>query len=134
MARFDITVWQFVRLMVRLEESAGRSPSRDALYAVWRDAWLEVDGRLERLGKNDAAAFSNLMMEQEVIVHCDDPDLIAQGAAALDEVIAAQAKTLQRANADLAESLRFERGELEALAKRFRAARRAAGKRRPKQT
>ncbi len=129
MARFDITVWQFVRLMVRLEETAGRSPARDALYGEWRDAWQEIDGRLERLGREDADAFSDLMMEQEVIVNCDDPDQIAQGAAALDEVGGALAKALPKADKDLAESLRFERDELAALAKRFRAARRAATRR-----
>lgn len=129
MARFDITVWQFVRLMVRLEETAGRAPARDGLYAEWRDAWQEIDGRLERLGREDADAFSDLMMDQEVIVSCDDPDQIAQGAAALDEVGGALAKALPKADKDLAESLRFERDELAALAKRFRAARRAATRR-----
>ena len=129
MARFEITVWQFVRLMVRLEETAGRSPARDGLYAAWRDAWQEIDGRLEAFGREDADAFSDLMMDKEVIVNCDDHNQIAQGAAVLDEVSEAIAKALSKADKDLAESLRFERGELAALAKRFRTARRAATRR-----
>ena len=59
-----ITVWQFVRIMVALE---GRRP-RAEVYENWKGAWQELDAELTRLGKSDHAAYSDLMMNQEVVL------------------------------------------------------------------
>ena len=66
-----IPVWQFVRIMVELEgRASSKRPRGGSVYTDWRDAWAELDARLSDLGERDAAAFANLMMEQEVVVTC----------------------------------------------------------------
>ena len=64
MIEIEITVWQFVRLMVDLEEHA---PSGEA-YAAWSEAWNELDRRLEELRQRDHESYADLMMNQEVVV------------------------------------------------------------------
>ncbi len=119
-------VWQFVRVMVRLEETAatrGKKP-RDGLYREWRESWREVDRELARLGKSDAAAFADLMMDHDVVLPCPEDRKGALGRV-IDEVVAALSAAIAAGedDAERLRHLRFERTELGKLRKRIAPAR-----------
>jgi len=112
----EFTVWEFVRIMVDLEErvSNGRE---SPLYDRWQDAWTELDERLTKLGKKNADAFSDLMMHQTVSL-----DLVrAKHKTELLKTIEAVVRKLTAAHKakegdkSHRESLRFEIGELNDL-------------------
>ena len=123
MIRLEFVVWQFVRLMVALEPARGRRGrvrSR-GVYGAWQAAWRELDAELTRLGASDAAAFSDLMMGQVVIVEARDAAQLAEVVAALERVIAqldAEAKAAAR-DRPRADELRFEAAELRTLRRRL---------------
>lgn len=115
-------VWQFVRIMVRLEETAktrGRSP-RDRLYREWRASWDEVDRALTRLGGSDADAFADLMMDHDVVLQCSE-DQKGRLAQVIDEVVAQLSKAIaaREGSAEQLRHLRFERTELVKLRNRI---------------
>ena len=117
------TVWQFVRVMVRLEETSrgrGNRP-RDQLYAGWRDAWREVDQELTRLGKDDPDAFANLMMEHEVVLACPSKIQLNQVVQVIEEVAAQLSKSIaaKAGGPEQLRHLKFERTELDKLKKRI---------------
>lgn len=119
-----IVVWQFVRIMVQLEAVArsrgrARAPS---VYGDWRSAWNEVDRTLERLGKSDPDAFADLMMNQEVVLRCADRSQVNDVVRAIENVIHQIDQQIRAVAGDgqAEEDLRFERRELNALAKRLR--------------
>ena len=114
-----LDVWQFVRLMVALE-----AMPEGAAMRAWGDAWREIDERLARLGRANAAAFAALMMDEEVV-------LPAPGARVLDEALRALRRVDRELGAALAQggldaqrraALEFERRGLrerrDALARR----------------
>ena len=114
-----LEVWRFVRLMVALE-----TMPEGAAMRAWGGAWREIDERLARLGRADAAAFSALMMDEEAV-------LPAPGAGALEEAVRALRKVDRELGSALARcgpdaerraALEFERRELresrKALARR----------------
>ena len=72
MQEIRFTVWQFVRLMVQLEESIKKDKTGPAkkLYDAWEDIWVELDAKLLDLGRDKPDDFADLMMNQEVC--CDD--------------------------------------------------------------
>ena len=115
-------VWQFVRIMVRLEETAktrGRSP-RDRLYREWRASWDEVDRALTRLGESDADAFADLMMDHDVVLPCSEDQKGPLGQV-IDEVVAQLSKAIaaREGSTEQLRHLRFERTELVKLRKRI---------------
>lgn len=79
--RIVFDTWQFVRVMVRLEETRDRDAARRALWAAWSADWLKLDRELERLRTADFGRFAEAMMDQEV---------------AFDPVDAASARTVAR--------------------------------------
>ncbi len=84
-----LVVWQFVRIMVQLE-TASRARGRQSapsLYGAWRPAWQEIDRRLTQLGKTDSAGFSDLMMEQEVVLKCRDRAQLNETIRTVDNII-----------------------------------------------
>ena len=133
----SVDVWQFVRFMVALEKGARRGGRSGSAYATWRDIWKELDGRLEALGKSDPVAFSDLMMEQQVVLPNASPERIREVVAAIKSVTKEMDAVLDRGTAESGQTadLRFERGALKALARRFtghdRPPRKAAGDRPP---
>ena len=112
--RLEFTVWQFVRVMVRLEKVGQKS----AAWRAWWKDWTKLDRRLERLAKTDRAAYSRLMMDEEVVIADATPAEAADVLRALDAVIgemgAELAKDAELDDETLA-SLAFERDELIAL-------------------
>ena len=133
--RVDITVWQFVRVMVQLESvtksRGGRSrgnlrhqpatPQQRPVYVDWRSAWQEVDRELKRLADSDAEAFSDLMMSQNVVLECRGRSQLNEVTRAIDNVVH-QMRAEVRASTGDAEhisDLRYEIRELEKLAKKL---------------
>ncbi|MBT3808941.1 MAG: hypothetical protein HOL07_01840 [Rhodospirillaceae bacterium] len=119
-----ITVWQFVRIMVQLETVArarGRAKA-PTVFADWRSAWTEIDRTLTRLADSDADAFSDLMMNQEVVVRCRDRNQVNEVTRAIENVMNQLDQQIRavRGEAKAEEELRFERRELNALLKHMR--------------
>lgn len=131
--RLDITVWQFVRIMVQLEavaktrggrSRAGRapvSPDERPVYVDWREAWQEVDHELTRLGKTDSDAFSDLMMNQNVVLECRNRSQINEVERAIENVVHQMRAevTASAGDDEHITDLRSEIRELEKLARRL---------------
>lgn len=127
-----LVVWQFVRVMVQLETVAkvrGRSRG-PSIYQDWRGSWTEIDRTLERLGKTDAEAFSDLMMNQEVVLKCRDRTQLNEVTRTAENVVSQLDELLKeaRGNPTREEELQFERREMKALVKHLRRQGRAGGK------
>lgn len=118
MSDLTLDVWQFVRLMVGMEEtlsahSGGKGSATKALYDKWEDVWVDLDAQLVDLGKHDLEKFANLMMEQEVVLE----DVLP---GERDIVIREMENVLRQIKARLAqtddpgdvEDLSFERDEI----------------------
>lgn len=116
-----LPVWQFVRLMVQVEETLkkGRSGPVAGLSRAWGEVWEEVDGALGRLGKTDPEAFADLMMDQEVVLEQVTADQVATAGQEFAKVIATMRERLKRQPkaGQEAEDLRFEIDALEATVK-----------------
>ena len=111
MIELEITVWQFVRIMVDLEERGGTSPA----YKAWREAWQELDKQLDKIRNKNADAFADLMMNKEVIVEGDKTQIL-DAAAAAQRVAKAISKVRKKTkNQRTKDELMFEQGELEEL-------------------
>jgi len=111
MIELEFTVWQFVRIMVDLEERGDISPA----YKAWREAWQELDGQLEKNRRKSAAAFADLMMNKEIVVEADKA-MIKDAAAAAQRVAKSIAKARNKTKDQRAkDELMFEQGELEEL-------------------
>ncbi|MDG2313055.1 MAG: hypothetical protein P8M15_03380 [Alphaproteobacteria bacterium] len=119
-----LAVWQFVRIMVQLETSSRARGHKNAptLYSYWRPAWQEIDNRLTETGKSDANAFSDLMMEQEVVLDCRNKTELNELFRTLENVINQLKAEIKAAsgNARVITDLKFERTELETLLRRLR--------------
>ena len=118
----SLDVWQFVRIMVRLEETAEvrGTGSRDRLYRAWRASWDEMDRELTRLGESNADAFAELMMDHDVVLPLPR-DQRGQLNRTIDEVIAELSRTIavEERDTERQRHLRFERTELGKLGKRI---------------
>lgn len=123
MANLDFTVWQFVRLMVHLEESAPAEAGDDALpplLEAWQDIWEPLDSELTELGESDFEAYADMMMDQDVIVEDVPPAHVNQAVAGLQAVAGILEQEIAQGPApEHLESLEYERDSLKALAKRF---------------
>jgi hypothetical protein len=113
----DLTVWQFVRIMVELE----RRKSRSLAYKLWQGAWEELDGRLDALRAGDKMdEFSNLMMNQEVSLQAEKIHL-TEAAEAAERVISVIGKTLSKTRDTKAkDELMFEQAELSEVNNRLK--------------
>ncbi|MBT3701621.1 MAG: hypothetical protein HOE62_08140 [Alphaproteobacteria bacterium] len=117
MIEIDLTVWQFVRIMVELE----RRKSRSLAYKLWQGAWEELDGRLDALrAGNKMDEFSNLMMNQEVSLQAEKIHL-TEAAEAAERVISVIGKTLSKTRDTKAkDELMFEQAELSEVNNRLK--------------
>ena len=110
-----ITVWQFVRIMVAFE---GRR-ARPSVYAVWEGSWRELDAELTKLGRTDHASYSDLMMNQEVVLDLSSDKHRGEVIAALRRIMQDLKQQLRVASGGAADrrSLKFELTELGELSK-----------------
>lgn len=118
MQELRLDVWKFVRLMVGMEEylggaERGKGSAVKRLYDKWEDMWVDLDAQLVDLGKHDLDAFSDLMMDQEVVLEAvtdSERDIVAtQFERVLRQIKAQLSKT---DDAGEVEDLSFERDEL----------------------
>ena len=110
-----LDVWQFVRLMVRMEETlqGGGSSALRQLYQRWEDLWVDLDAQLVDLGRTDMDAFADLMMDQEVVLEDVPPGAYALVADELEKVVGELKRTLAHTEDPAqVEDLSFERDEL----------------------
>ena len=113
--KYHFTVWQFVRLMVHLETHP------DAQFDAWSDIWKSLDADLTLLAESDGDAYSDMMMNQDIIIE-DVTDAQANAAASalkqvMDELDAAIPKAEEASEQQL--SLKFERRELRQLTRKL---------------
>ena len=127
MKEFSFRVWEFVRVMVRLESVAARRSKKPGrtFYQAHRDAWEKLDHRLARLAETNADAFSDLMMNQHVTAAFETSDQVRHVAGALDGVVAEMSREIAKGgeDAELLVSLENERMALRALKRRLNAQR-----------
>ena len=125
MTEFKIRVWEFVRVMVRLESVPARRSKKSgkSFYLAHREAWAKLDRRLGRLAESDAGAFSNLMMNQNVATAIETPDQVREVSGALDGVVAELNREIAKGgeDAELLVNLENEIKELRALKRRLNA-------------
>ena len=122
------TVWQFVRLMVHLEDRAAPPKSYAALLAAWGDIWQPLDAELAELAERDFEAYSELMMDQDVVIEDAALDQARTAQQAIDEIMAIMdgaIKTDETADQKAAsdpehlQNLKFERRELRQLSRKL---------------
>jgi hypothetical protein len=116
------TVWQFVRLMVQLEDSLGdiKTGPHKSLYDRWENIWVDLDAQLLDLGRTDPDGFADLMMEQEVVCEQLSDGEIGIVITELEKVIKNLKNQLsQTENDEEVENFTFERDELLALNREF---------------
>lgn len=122
--RLEFAVWQFVRIMVRLEEQAAkkRGFARTSVFGAWRARWRELDQRLSKLGQTDAEGFSDLMMRQKVVIDDATAPQRAEVARVVVDVIEQLKAEIKKSAGDesRASDLRFEKKELEGLRSRLK--------------
>ncbi len=103
-------VWQFVRIMVQLEATA----KGGAAWSAWREAWEELDAKLESLRHRDPRAFGELMMDQQVVLPLQRRGQLAEVTMAVQAVLANLDASIGDRNLDSQRrtDLRFERSEM----------------------
>lgn len=113
--KIELTVWQFVRLMVFLEErpDTGAVDGLGPLLQQWEDIWQSVDQDLEDLANNDFEAYANMMMDESITIK----DAAVAHALATADALVEIAQMMQDviysgADEESRESLEFERSEL----------------------
>ncbi|MEM9682700.1 MAG: hypothetical protein AAF942_05500 [Pseudomonadota bacterium] len=114
--RVALATWQFVRLMVRLEESRRQSGARRSLYDAWREDWETLDAELEKLRRDDFGAFSELMIDKEVVFENVRPHHVETAAEMMTEVADQLARDQKKARGKKKDDLKFEETELRDLA------------------
>lgn len=121
------TVWQFVRLMVHIEETANPSKPLKTLQAAWDDVWQPLDGELSELAERDFDAFSELMMDQDVVIEDATVEQAATAQHVITEIMAAMDRTIEEGgradsshdDSEHIQNLKFERRELRQLSRKL---------------
>ena len=108
-----LVIWQFVRVMVELENSGKRS----LLYCSWEKEWMEIDKQLYQLSNEDHKAYADLMMNQEVVLKVENVKFWSEIRDVLMRVIKNIDRELKviKQNDPRREDLMFERRELRNL-------------------
>jgi len=123
-AQLRFTVWQFVRLMVHLEDrqtaKSGPRPEEAALLKAWAAIWSPLDQDLARLAESDTDAYSDMMMDQDVVIEDATPAEVLTAKAALEAVVKEMDLAIKRGGETaLLDSLNFERRELGQLTRKL---------------
>ena len=127
--RIVFDTWQYVRVMVRLEETRDRDAARRTLWAAWAADWHKVDRELERLRNADFARFADAMMAQEVIFDPVDAATARTVVRLAREVAGELDRAQQGGDPAARQDLAFEQAGLADLAARFEGLARGASAR-----
>ena len=92
MLNFNLKIWQFVRIMVELEETKASTKDKNKfrsrpVYKDWKDKWLDIDNKLEELNQSNHLAYSNKMMVEEVSIDFRSKAQLNEVISSLDRVI-----------------------------------------------
>lgn len=117
--RIVFDTWQFVRVMVCLEETRDRDAARRALWAAWSADWRKLDRELERLRTADFGRFAEAMMDQDVAFDPVDAATARTVARLAREVAGELARARKGADPAARQDLAFERAGLTDLAERL---------------
>ena len=112
------TVWQFVRVMVNVEES----PDPHGIGRAWGETWAALDQELTNLADQDFDAYSDMMMNQDLVIDDATPALAHAVCGVLDAVMGeldAAIKAQSESEDELAQNLKFERRELRQLSRKI---------------
>ena len=119
--KLEFTVWQFVRVMVELEQGPRRQTARprQGFFARHASLWNELDTELEALAESDPAKYAKRMMKDTVVMKPKSAAHVLEVAEALGRVINQMGggELRKGAGGDLAQrtNLQFERRELKKL-------------------
>lgn len=132
--KLEIGVWQFVRIMVELEDRAkGYKRVRASVHDDWREVWKELDNRLTELREKDEAAYSDLMMNQNVVLDYRGPAQLREVGEALARIVETMRTEIDRSGpSDRVKDLRFEARELQGLRQELAVRVRALNRRKPR--
>lgn len=101
--------------MVQVDETlaARPNPAVEEIKTTWDDIWLDIDARLEELGRKDPDGFATMMMDQEVVLTGMTPALQTAIAGELAQVVRTM-QTARRSTKDqqAKDDLTFEIQEL----------------------
>ena len=117
--RIVFDTWQFVRVMVRLEETRNRDAACRALWAAWSADWHKLDRELERLRMADFGHFAGAMIDQEVVFDPVDASTARTVARLAREVAGELARARKSADPATRKDLDFEQAGLTDLAERL---------------
>ncbi|MCY4239727.1 MAG: hypothetical protein OXC93_15505 [Rhodospirillaceae bacterium] len=117
--RIVFDTWQFVRIMVRLEETRNSDEDRASLWAAWFSDWQQLDAELEHLRAVNFDHFATAMMDEEVILEPVDKAMVKTVARLAREVAGELKSTHQRVSKVARNDLDFERAGLSLLASRL---------------
>ncbi|MBL4613286.1 MAG: hypothetical protein JKY27_00200 [Magnetovibrio sp.] len=118
------TVWQFVRLMVHLEDSAPgqdtEHAAQSALLKAWNDIWQPLDTELGELAKSDFDAYSALMMDRELVIDDATSDQTQSAKKVIEQIMTIMDKAIKAdEDPDQLQNLKFERRELRQLSRKL---------------
>lgn len=132
--KLEIGTWQFVRIMVELEDrQKGQKRTRASVYDDWQEPWEELDNRLTELGESDQAAYSDLMMNQNVVLDCRGPAQLRELGDVLVRIIETMRAKIDRGGPnDRLKDLGFEARELGTLRQELAVRARAENRRKPR--
>ena len=126
--RIVFDTWQYVRVMVHLEETRDRDAARRVLWAAWSADWCRMDEELETLRTADFGRFAEAMMDEEVAFDPVDAATARTVARLAREVAGALATARKGADPSTGRDLAFEQAGLTDLAgRREELARRRGG-------
>lgn len=101
--------------MVQVDETlaARPNPAVDSIRTTWEDIWLDIDARLDELGRKDPDAFASMMMDQDVLLTGLTPALQTAIAGELAQVVRTM-QTVRRSTKEqqVKDDLTFEIQEL----------------------
>ncbi|MCW9034863.1 MAG: hypothetical protein OQK35_00865 [Alphaproteobacteria bacterium] len=118
MLQLEFDTWQLVRVMVYLEEQ----DAKNELLKRWGDIWQDLDKKLAKLSESDFEAFSDLMMNQNVVFEEVAKDDLKQVLKAIDGVIVQMKGVMktQKLEGMQKDNLDFEIAELQSLRRSFK--------------
>jgi len=110
----NLDIWAFVRVMVALEEAAKGTPAA-SLYALWEEAWQEVDQQLSELADTDFDAYSDMMMNTQIALDLPPAQSEAFGETLKALIADLEAKRASTNDPEFKKDLGFEIEGLKAV-------------------
>lgn len=111
-----LTTWEFVRLMVQCEETKKQKSSDtvNTIWNTWESIWTPLDKTLSDLIEKDFTAYSEMMMEDEVVIANVTPDQLSATITELTNVKNAMQNALENAqlHEEVRDAMTFEVEEL----------------------